>query len=430
MKYRHILPVLILLFTGILTSGFNSGSNYINFSDSLSFFRNPEITDNEIYHHIKYLASDELEGREPGTDGDYLSRAYISNEYELYGLEPIGDSAYIQFFDIKIKKQKVNTANIIGYLEGSDSILKNEIIVIGAHYDHIGYGDYASRQSGKTKMIHNGADDNASGVTGVLELAQKLSADKPNLRRSYIFACFGAEERGLLGSKYFTESDIFRHYNIVAMINLDMIGRLENNSLVINGTGTSSIWDDLIKEVNKKYDFKITSIPDGIGGSDHTSFTLKDIPVLFFFTGIHDDYHMPSDDYDKINTKSQERILNFVYDILIKTDRAEQKPDFAVNSDNRQNRQTTSFKVSVGTIPDFSYSGDGGFKISGVRSGSPAEKAGLKGGDLIIKFAGKDIKNIYDYTSVLSELKSGDEVPMTINREGHELEVTIKLESR
>lgn len=605
--------LLIILLIYAYLPEYNISKSFTYPIDSIDLYRNNEITKQEIYYHIKYLASDELEGRKAGTNGDKLARDYISSEFYKYGLEPAGDSSYIQSFSIETTlkegrnnklvfyynnkstdfyintdfyphtltsntkaegevsflgygimskryndyldangkeldvknrififfddvpesksvifkgdyksaslKKKINyaqnagaagiiiiynktnkkgeikfpdlssldytdtkynipiiytnfesieklfkdygldilsiqnkiiesqtpnsflinnltvtleteivnddilTSNIIGYVRGSDSSMSEEVIVVGAHYDHIGYGINYWNFNDTGTEIHNGADDNASGTTGVLELAQKVSANKNNFKRSFLFICFGAEEMGLLGSAYFTKSELFKKYNIVAMINLDMIGRLENNSLTINGTKTSDIWEDLLNSINKKYEFKTTYIPDGIGGSDHTSFTLKRIPTLFFFTGIHLDYHKPTDDYWKINTTGQEKILNFVYDVITYIANTDKEIKYIDVSFNEEKEKKVKVEVYLGTIPDFSYNGKG-VRLSGVRKDSPADKASLTEGDVIIKFGNMEIKDIYDYTKALSEYKPGDEVEIVILR--NETEMIIK----
>jgi len=327
---------------------------------------------------------------------------------------------------VEITKKDIETTNILGFLEGSDPALKNEVIVIGAHYDHLGYGYRNSLDDSKVRKIHNGADDNGSGTVGVLELAQKISANKDLFKRSVLFMCFGAEEQGLLGSDYFVKSDLFKSYNIVSMINLDMIGRMENNVLVVNGTGTSDIWENLLKDANSNYNFSLSLGKEGFGGSDHSSFNTKKIPVLFFFSGIHSDYHRSTDDYWKINYEGQENILKYVYDVSKLVANLDMKPVYIEVTENNQPTRTT-FKMTLGVIPDFSYN-DNGFKISGVKQGGLAEKAGMQSGDIIIKFMGKDIKNIYDYTAALGDMKKGEKVDVVYIRDGVETSISIDTE--
>lgn len=334
-------------------------------------------------------------------------------------------------FVVDLEKDIAKTGNVVGFLEGNDPVLKNEVIVIGAHFDHLGYGGQNSMYRGKEKLIHYGADDNASGTTGVLEVAQKLASQKDKLKRSVLFVCFTAEELGLIGSSYFAKSDEFKKYNTVAMLNMDMVGRLNNDKLILNGTGTSAYWVPEIEKLNKNYDFKISMNPEGFGPSDHSSFYAKDIPVLMFFTDLHSDYHKPADTYDKINTDGQQKVLQFVYDMAYDLSTRSDKPGFikvTVKEDENKGERK-SVRVYVGTVPDFSYS-DPGYKISGVQAGSPAEKAGVLAGDIMVKFGDKEIKDLYDYTAALGEYKPGQEVNVVLKRGNEEVTVTIKLGSK
>lgn len=329
-------------------------------------------------------------------------------------------------FDVDLEKDVAKTGNVIGYLEGSDPVLKNEVIVIGAHFDHLGYGGPNSMYRGKEKLIHHGADDNASGTAGVMELAQKFASEKGKLKRSILFMCFTGEEEGLIGSTYFTNSADFKKYNIVAMINMDMVGRLKDDKLILNGTGTSTYWVPEIEKLNKTYNFKTSYSPDGFGPSDYSSFYGKNLPVLMFFTDLHEDYHKPSDTYDKINSAGEEKVLKMVYEMAADLDTRADKPDFVkvTGKDDEKKGDRKAVRVYVGTVPDFSYT-DAGYKISGVQAGSPAEKAGILAGDIMIKFGEREINNLYDYTAALGEYKPGQEVEVVVKR-GEE-NVTVKV---
>ncbi len=345
-----------------------------------------------------------------------------SNSFELKNTSAI--------INTQIEPVKVITHNVLGFIEGNDPDLKNEVIVIGAHKDHLGYGLYGSLYTGADKQIHNGADDNASGVAGLLEIAQKVSSQKEDLKRSILFIAFGGEEAGLLGSEYFTKSGLFHKLKIDAMINMDMIGRLSDNKLIIYGTGTSAIWNNLLDSLNKQFNFIISKIPDGLGPSDHSSFYLKNIPVLQFFSGAHKDYHTPTDDYEKINSGGEERIANFVYEVGMTLDEIRDKPGFIkVAARSNENPSLEDIRVYVGTIPDYSAAEEG-MKLSGVREGSPAEKGGLKGEDVIIKFGDKDVRNIYDYMYAMNEHKPGEEVEIIVLRDKKMLTLKVILGSR
>lgn len=328
----------------------------------------------------------------------------------------------------EVKETEKTSWNVAGYLEGNDAQLKNEYVVVGAHFDHLGYGETGSLYRGEDKQIHNGADDNASGTTGVLELAEKFASIKNQIKRSVIFVTFSGEELGLLGSNYFVNNSTVTSNQMVTMINMDMIGRLDNeNKLIVYGTGTSTTWKELLNGANA-YDFKLTFNDEGFGPSDHSSFYSKQIPVLFFFTGTHPDYHRPSDDADKINFVGETKVANYVYDVAYTIINNATKADY-VNVPRKESENIGGWKVYVGTIPDYSTNVDG-FSLSGVSEGGPAQKGGLKGGDIMVKFGDKKITNIYDYVYALKEFVPGDEVDVVVLREGKELTFKLVLGAR
>lgn len=319
--------------------------------------------------------------------------------------------------------------NVAGIIEGSDPVLKNEFIVIGAHYDHLGIDQLkeSSMYKGSDKQIHNGADDNASGTTGLLEVAEKFGSMQGLLKRSVIFAAFSGEELGILGSTYMTNNFPVDIKNVVAMLNMDMIGRLNNeNSLTIIGSGTSSKWKELLNQKNS-YAFKLGMSDGGSGGSDHQAFSNKNIPVLFFFTGTHSDYHKPSDKPEKINTEGEARVANFVFDVALAVDRMDKRPEYVkVEEPAARAGSGARTRVTVGTVPEFGYNGNG-YKISGVTEGSPAAKAGMKAGDIIIKFGTKTVGNIYDFMYAVQDFKAGDKVDIVLQRDGKELKFNVEL---
>ncbi len=318
-----------------------------------------------------------------------------------------------------------NTSNIIGYIEGTDPVLKNEIIVIGAHMDHLGDGmKYGSMNEKHEPEIHNGADDNASGSAGVLIIADKLAAERKNLKRSYIFMLFSGEEAGLIGSAYFTKSELFKKYNITAMINMDMIGRMNEDKLTVEGAGTSSSWKTILDSLNNINDKLILTLGEsGYGSSDHSSFYSMDIPVLQFFTGLHTDYHRPSDDWQLINADGEVKVLNLVYEFVTVIDSRPEKPDLIKAKEEKQ-QTMRGFKVTLGIIPDYSDAVEG-LQILGVKAGGPGENAGLQKGDIIKKMGSHVIKNIYDYTYALGDFKKGDETEIVVKRGDEEL--TLKV---
>jgi aminopeptidase YwaD len=322
-----------------------------------------------------------------------------------------------------VVRAEVPAHNVISVLEGSDPVLKNEYIVIGAHYDHLGRGGEGSLAP-RSGEIHHGADDNASGTAGVLELARIFSAQRSKLKRSLVFIAFSGEEEGLLGSNYYVTHPLVPLDKTVAMINMDMIGRMKDSKLVIGGVGTAKEWRQLIGSGDT---LALTLNEDGYGPSDHSSFYSKQVPVLFFWTGTHNDYHKPSDTFDKINYNDEARILTMVARIVRDIDAADQRLTFTTAKVDPP--RTGGFRVYLGTIPNYADSNDG-LLIDGVRDDSPAAKAGLKAGDKIVKIGNHDVKNVYEYTFALGEMKAGQEYVVEVMRGGEKLTLKITPEAR
>lgn len=323
--------------------------------------------------------------------------------------------------ELKLSRETKKTANVIGVIEGND--LKNEYIVLGAHYDHLGLGGSSSLAPDR-KGIHYGADDNASGVSGLLELARILSASRAQLRRSVVFAAFSGEEEGLLGSAHYVKSPPVPIESTVAMLNMDMIGRMRDDKLVIGGMGTSPAWRTIVEESNRTRGLVLAYQDDGYGPSDHASFYARDLPVLFFFTGNHEDYHKPSDTHDKINVLSTQTIIALVRDIALRVANDDKRPQFTKATASDTRRASNTFRVALGTVPDYSAQVDG-MKLSGVRPDSPAEKAGMQAGDILVELAGRKITNVYDYTYVLQDLKPNQTVDAVVTRDGKRLELKV-----
>lgn len=388
----------------------------------------------------------QYDGAGPMTDVGIIQvkREFVDKLFKAEGLdfktvqEQIDSLKKPDSFVFKNSKVMVSTGvdeitktadNIGGYIEGNDPILKNEYIVIGAHYDHLGWGETGSLYTGDVPQIHNGADDNASGTAGVLELAEKFASQKDQLKRSMIFLCFSGEEEGLIGSSYFTNNSPVPLDKIDVMLNLDMVGRLNpENQLTVYGTGTSSSFKDLLNTDNKDYNFKLTFNDEGYGPSDQSSFYAKNIPVLFFFTGTHTDYHRPTDDADKINSKGEEEVVKYIYTVSDALDETATKPDY-INVPRKNEGRAFAFNVYVGTVPDYATQVDG-LRINGVSEGSPAQKAGLQGGDIIIEFGGKKISNIYDYTYALGDHTPGEVVDVVVMRNGEKKTLKVELGAR
>jgi hypothetical protein len=331
--------------------------------------------------------------------------------------------------DVEYVREK--TSNVVGYLEGKDASLKSEVIAIGAHFDHLGLGGPGSGSlTPDTHAIHNGADDNGSGSAALLELEQALASDSMSFRRTHLFMAFSGEELGTLGSSYYVNHPFFPLEKTVAMVNMDMVGRLEGRALTVHGTGTSSIWPDVLSRQNADSAFSMKLIKDGVGPSDHSQFYGKDIPVLFFFTGTHPDYHKPSDDWDKLNYEGEEQVARLVYRIVRDLDGMPKRPDFVRTASTAMaGGDSRGFNVTLGIVPDYGETKDG-MKIGSTRPGGSAEKAGLKAGDIIVMMAGKKVLNIYDYMGLLGELKAGQEVDVEVLREGKLVKVKAVMEKR
>ena len=332
--------------------------------------------------------------------------------------------------NVKLKFAKETASNMIGLIEGNDPVLKDEYIVVGAHFDHLGLG---GRRSGSldpdTLIIHNGADDNASGIAGILELSHRLMSNRHLLKRSVLVICFDAEEKGLLGSKYYAENPVRNISNTAMMVNMDMIGRLNDNPVILGGVGSSGIFENIIADACENHTLDIETNMGGMefGRSDHASFYRENIPVLFFFTGAHEDYHKPTDDWDKIDYHGEKEVLDFIYDLIIDVSQLEEKPAFAEIKTNTVNDHNPVFKVTFGIIPAYG-SQKVGLEIDDVsKKDGPAAKAGMKKGDVITAINGKNVRNIYDYMTRLADLKAGQKVKVTINRDDDEMELTLEL---
>ncbi len=327
-----------------------------------------------------------------------------------------------------VTPRRVTTRNVIGLLTNPGGLRKEQILVVGAHYDHLGTGGAASLDASGTERIHYGADDNASGVGALLDLARLLAARRASLQRSILFISFGAEEEGTLGSLHFTKSPTVPLADVVAMVNLDMVGRLRDDRLELLGVGTSPAWRPLVDGANEEAKLKLGFHSGGYGPSDQSPFYAAKRPVLFAFTGAHADYHKPSDTPDKINAAGIARIDSFLLPVLEGVVNAPGRIAFTPVKEDAPPRAGRSFRVWVGGIPDFSEE-KAGVRFSGVTPGSPAEKAGIAAGDLLVKVGEKEIRNLYDYTYALQELKPGQKVTLTVRRteEGTTVERRIEV---
>lgn len=317
-----------------------------------------------------------------------------------------------------VVKTRVTAQNVVGILEGSDPVLKTEYVVIGAHFDHLGMGGEGSgSRTPDTIAVHNGADDNASGTAGVIELAQKLSANRSKLKRSFVFVAFTGEEMGLLGSKEFVNKPPIDLKKVNAMINMDMIGRFnkESKTISVGGTGTSAEADSILKILETGRSYKVSHSPDGYGPSDHASFYSENIPVFYFSTGAHDEYHTPADDADKINYTGEVAVLDMVYDLSVVV-ASNKKLSFRESGSKQAARYGRNMKVTLGIVPDMVSNDNNGLRVDGVRKGGPADRAGIVKGDRVITIEGQPVTNIYDYMARLGKLKPGQVASVEIIR--------------
>ena len=379
----------------------------------------------QIQEDLKFLSSDELEGRFTGTKGERIASEYIIKNFIEFNLQPLGDSnSFIQKFNAKLRKnphsdldvKKIIGKNVVGFHNNN----AKHTIIIGAHYDHLGYGQVGSLST-LENQIHNGADDNASGVALMINLIPELINYK---NYNYLFIAFSGEELGLYGSTYFTKYPTINLDKVRFMLNFDMVGRLnKQRTLLVNGVGTSSKWEKLVDESNI-YNFELKTTPSGFGASDHTPFYNRKIPVLHFFTGQHNDYHKPSDDIDKINFEGIYDISLYVLNII--------KNSFDINDfdyvETKSNsNETPRFSVTLGIMPDY-LSEEQGLRIDGVSKDKLADRVGILSGDIIIRLGDFEITDIMTYMKALSKFKSGDKTKVVVYREDSEYEFEITFD--
>ena len=371
------------------------------------------------------LSDDKFEGRQTGEKGGERAGDYIYNYLNKIFKNHNNVNIYTQDFEFSISKNphqksnsgiKKNARNIICFIDNKSE----ETIIIGAHYDHLGYGAFGSRELNKTNLIHNGADDNASGVAMGISLINILYDS--NKYYNYLFIAFDGEEMGLYGSSFFCKNPTINLEDVRFMINFDMVGKLnQNKDLAINGVGTSSKWKTLINNTNDNNYFSLKFSESGIGPSDHTSFYLQNIPSIHFFTGQHDDYHKPSDKRNKLNYDGIFDVLCFVESIINSSVSID---NFDFKETKNETKQTPKFSVTLGVMPDYLYSGKG-MRIDGVSKGKTADKFGILKGDVVIKMGSIDVTDMISYMQGLSEYKKGDEAIIKVLRGSEEINITV-----
>lgn len=395
----------------------------------------PKVATNKIKDDVAFLADDKLEGRQTGTEGEIKAADYIVSRFKEMGISPKGTNGFLQSFSFKPKtdphkeveftKNADNTItgnNVIGYIDNK----AETTIIIGAHYDHLGYGGEGSLFRGDDKAVHNGADDNASGVAIMLNLADRLNVRNLNAeikdKNNYLFMAFSGEEMGLLGSNYFSKNPTIDAESINYMINMDMVGRMKADStLAVYGVGTSPIFKQTIKANNEK--FRLVENESGVGPSDHTSFYLIDVPVLHFFTGQHEDYHKPSDDADKLNYEGMNLISDYIYEIISDLN---DNGELAFRKTKNESEETPRFKVGLGVVPDYLFDGEG-MRIDGTREDTPAFNARIIKGDIVVKLGDSTVTDMMSYMRALSVFDNGDEAEITIMRDGEKIETKVKF---
>ncbi len=359
-----------------------------------------------------------------------ILRRDINGKHEPQSFE-LAESLTIDL-DVDVEREQAMVSNVAGYLPGES----DEFVVFGAHYDHLGLGDQSSLAPSQIGDVHHGADDNASGTAGLIELAGHYASAGEKPRRGLLFLAFAAEEIGLLGSRHWVENPTLPIEDAVSMLNMDMVGRIDNGKIYVGGIGTAEPFEEMLNDVKDDYSFKVDVSRSGYSASDHTSFVGKKIPVMFFFSGLHSDYHKPSDTVDKINSESAVELLSLVSELANGVIDAEARPAFVDGSPESGHGQVSSagsggggYGPWFGSIPDFGEVPEG-VKFADIRAGSPAEAAGLKPGDILTRWNDKAIKNLYDFTYALRDSTVGDVVKVRFLRDGAEQTADVKLMPR
>lgn len=407
-----------------------------------------------ILRDVQYLASDALEGRATGTPGNDSAAAYIARRYAALGLAPVVVNSahpscappppshcapqWTQPFVARSaalahtgQPFELRTQNVVAVIRGNDRQLREEYVVVGAHYDHLGRSTFGALDTDAADAIRNGADDNASGTAAVMELG-RLLARRP-ARRSVILANFSGEELGLLGSQHFVEHPPVELGRVRAMLNFDMVGRLRGDSLLVYGVATATELPAIVDSANRATPLRITARGDGFGSSDHSSFYARNLPVLHFFTNIHDDYHKATDDAEKVNAGGIARIV-MLAERIVRDVADRPAPITFVRAPARPSRMGPASREGarayLGSVPDMGATGVEGLRISGVQPGSPAETGGLKAGDVVVELGGKTVKDLYQYTDALYANRPGDTITIVVLRDGQRVTLTVTLGKR
>ncbi|MGD0483677.1 MAG: M20/M25/M40 family metallo-hydrolase [Gemmatimonadales bacterium] len=385
----------------------------------------------------RYLASDALEGRFPGTPGNDSAAAYLAREMRRIGLRPGGDAGtFLQHWTVgntsgtrAAHAAGAAVANVVAILPGSDRRLAGQDVVVGAHFDHLGRGSFGDPIGDTTRQIHHGADDNASGTAAVLEIARILTAARHRPARTVVFVLFNAEEEGALGSAWYADHPAVSMDSTEAMVNLDMVGRMHDRRVIALGVRSATEWQALLDSANAPYHLDLRANGDGWGPSDQASFFAHKRPVIHFFTDVHEDYHRPTDTSDKINADGIAEVATLAADVVQRLADRPGPLTFVDAPPPAPPAASTGARPSLGTIPDMA-SEPGGVLLQGVRSGSPAELAGIRAGDVLVGMGPHTIANLQDFQGALSSYRAGDTVEVRVRRGTQVIPCTVVLGGR
>src|SRR5215207_6209914 len=386
--------------------------------------RSPEPP--RLLDDIRFLSEDQLQGRMTGSPGADSAAAYLARRFSQVGLQPAA-GGWLQSFTVgrdapavrQTNSGAVVGRNVIGILPGRDRVLRNQTVVLGAHYDHLGTGGFGSLDPDSTGLVHNGADDNASGAAALIQVAARLAATPP--ARTVVFIAFSGEELGLLGSAYYVKQPIYPLSSTLAMVNLDMVGRLRNGRLIVYGARTAKEFPALLDSLNWYAGFDLKPQGDGYGPSDHSSFYAVKRPVLHLFTDLHEDYHRSTDDWQKLNYDGLKRVADFSLGLVTALANRTRPLTFFDLPTPTATKATTlgpespGYGAYLGTVPDMTGS-PGGVRLVGVRAGSPAEKAGLRGDDIITRIGRSETPDLQAMTDALRSHKPGEIVEIVVRR--------------
>ncbi|MBM4192815.1 MAG: M28 family peptidase [Gemmatimonadetes bacterium] len=392
----------------------------------------------QVAQDIATLADDRFEGRRTGTPGNDSAAAWLSRRYAALTLQPPPGApcgagcanGYLRPFAAREPRRNAapllrETRNVVGIIRGTDPVLRDEYVVIGAHFDHLGRSTEGALDPAAGDAIRNGADDNASGSAAILALAKRLR-QKPT-KRSVLVVHFSGEEQGLLGSAAFVETTPIPLSRMVAMLNFDMVGRMRDDKVIVYGLATAAEMRAVLDSAAAGLRLNVSQVPDGTGPSDHSSFYLKDLPVLHFFTDVHPDYHRATDDFPAINVAGAVRVVDLAERALRTIADRPARLTFTKAPSTQRAAAGPGNGAYFGSIPDMGAADDTGMRLSGVSPGGPAEKAGLKAGDLIVEFGGRAVKNIYDYTDAIGASRPGDVVAVVVVRGPSNERLTISV---